>query len=128
MSPSTILDAFRQTNRIFESEVVGARNIDALDRVYTRKARILPPGSEMVSGRDNIKRFWQNAIDTLGVKAVTLETVDVDDLGDTAVEIGRARLEFADGSLAPAAVKYVVEWKREDGDWKWHVDIWNPSA
>jgi ketosteroid isomerase-like protein len=128
MSPSAILDAFKQTNRIFESEVVAGRNIDALDRVYTRNARILPPGSEMVSGRDNIKKFWQSAIDTLGVKAVTLETVDMDDLGDTAVEIGRARLEFIDGSLAPMSVKYVVEWKREDGAWKWRVDIWNPSA
>lgn len=72
MSPSTILDAFKQTNRIFETEVIAGRNIDALDRVYTRNARILPPGSEMVSGRENIKKFWQGAIDTLGVKAVTI--------------------------------------------------------
>jgi ketosteroid isomerase-like protein len=128
MSPSTVLKAFRETNSIFESEVVAKGNVAALDRVYTSNARILPPGAEMISGRENIKTFWKGAIDTLGVKAVRLETVDIDDLGDTAVEIGRAQLQFGDTSLPPMNVKYVVEWKREDGAWKWHVDIWNPSA
>lgn len=128
MSPSTFRNALRETNSIFETEVVVNRNVAALDRVYTSKARILPPGSEMISGLENIKKFWQGAMDTLGVKAATLETVEIDDLGDTAVEIGRAQLQFADSSLPPMSVKYVVVWKRENGAWKWHVDIWNPSA
>ena len=128
MSPSTVLTAFRETNSIFETEVVQKRNVTALDRIYTSNARILPPGAEMISGRENIKNFWQGAIDSMGVKAATLETVDIDDLGDTAVEIGRAQLHFADSSRPPLSVKYVVVWKRENGSWKWHVDIWNPSA
>jgi len=82
----------------------------------------------MISGLENIKKFWQGAMDTLGVKAATLETIEIDDLGDTAVEIGKAQLHFADSSLPSMSVKYVVVWKRENGAWKWHVDIWNPSA
>lgn len=39
------------------------------------------------------------------------------------IEIGRA--ELLGGSGQTVAPKDVVQWKQEDGDWKWHVDIWN---
>lgn len=82
----------------------------------------------MVSGRDNIKKFWQAAIDTMGVKAVKLQTIDFEPLGDTGFEIGRARLEFASAGAQAVDVKYVVLWKRENGEWKWHVDMWSPVS
>lgn len=122
MSPATAQD-IQHTNSLFE-EIVVKRNFDALERVYTRDARILPPGAEMIAGRDNIKGFWRSAVDGMGVSAVKLETVEFNSTGDTGFEIGRGRLEFASG-VAPVDVKYVVVWKREDGAWKWHVDIWN---
>jgi len=82
----------------------------------------------MVSGRENIKQFWQGAIAALNVGSVQLETVDFDLAGDTGYEIGRATLNFATDGIPPMIAKYVVVWKREDGTWKWHVDIWNPNA
>jgi ketosteroid isomerase-like protein len=127
MGPVTAQD-IQAANRIFEQEVVAKRNIEALDSVYTRNARILPPGGEMVSGRDNIKNFWKGAIAGLDVTSVTLATVDFEAAGDTGFEIGRATLNFAAPGAAPLQAKYVVVWKKEDGMWKWHVDIWNPSA
>jgi len=51
MQPAAAHD-IQKTNRIFEQEVAAKRNIDALDQVYTQNARILPPGAEMVSGRE----------------------------------------------------------------------------
>ncbi|MBX6742617.1 MAG: hypothetical protein IRY87_11310 [Acetobacteraceae bacterium] len=42
-------------------------------------------------------------------------------------EVGRAELTLT-GAEAPVEVKYVVLWKREDGVWKWDVDIWNTNA
>ena len=115
-----------QTNRAFEA-AVAARNVGPLDHVYTSDARILPPGGEMVSGRENIKQFWQGAIQALNVASVELETVDFEVAGDTCYEIGRAALNFAAGG-PPMHAKYVVVWKREDGAWKWHVDIWNANS
>ena len=126
MTPAAAQD-IQKTNRVFEQEVVAKRNVDALDQVYTQDARILPPGAEMVSGRANIKNFWRSAMDSMGVKAVKLQTVDFEPVGDKGFEIGRARLEFAAGT-PPVDVKYVVLWKRENGEWKWHVDIWNPVS
>ena len=124
MSPAMVQE-IQQTNRIFE-EVAANRNIGGLDRVYTANARILPPGAEMISGRENIKSFWLGAIENMNIASVKLETVDFELLGDTGVEIGRATLYPKN---APEAnVKYIVIWKRESGAWKWHIDIWNPNA
>src|SRR5579863_6495130 len=120
MSPS-MTHEIEATNRIFEQEVAAKRNVAALDRVYTVNARILPPGAEMVTGRENIKGFWRGAIESLDVASVKLETVDFQPLGDGGIEIGRATLVFRAAGSAVAVMKYVVVWTREDGVWKWDV-------
>lgn len=124
MSPDNLSQAMRETNRIFEEQVVGNGDFSALERVYTNDARVLPPGAEMVTGRANIQAFWKQAAVDLGAKAVTLRSVSVEQAGDRAIEIGRAELQGA----TPLTVKYVVVWKREDGFWKWDIDIWNPVS
>jgi ketosteroid isomerase-like protein len=58
-------EEFRATNRVFEEEVVGRGDFGALDRVYTRDARILPPGSPMITGRAAIADFWRGAAEAL---------------------------------------------------------------
>lgn len=117
------------TNELFNAEVFGRGNVDALDEIYTSDARILPPGAPMISGREAIKRFWSDLI-RAGAKSAVLEMVDVMPAGDDVVEIGRATitLEPPGQSVAQMEVKYVVYWKQDDGRWKWHVDIWNPNA
>lgn len=120
-----ILAAMRRTNDMFDTQVIRANRPDALDRVYTANARILPPGAPMIEGREAIKGFWGQAIAGLGLKSVKLAIVEAEMAGDTVVEIGSADLTVGDGSIV--TVKYVVHWKQEDGTWKWHVDIWNPN-
>ena len=121
--PDATLASMRETNDLFSSTVVLQRNMDALDRVYTPDATILPPGSDRVAGLPAIKTFWHGAITGLDIKEAALTTISVDEAGDTAVEIGEVRLTLTSGVLVPA--KYVVHWKQHDGAWKWHVDIWN---
>ncbi len=114
------------TNGLFNAEVFGKHNFDALDDIYTSDARILPPGAPTIAGRKAIKEFWSNMIQATGAKAAVLESVDAMLAGDGVVEIGRATLTIQDA--AQIEVKYVVYWKQEDGRWKWHVDIWNTNA
>ncbi|SRR6266567_4131603 len=122
MTPATIPQGFRDTNRIFEEEVVAKGDFDALARVYTKNATILPPAAEIIAGLGPIQEFWKQAAVALGVKSLRLHSVSVEVLGDTAYEIGRAEITTA---ADPMSVKYVVIWKQEGGSWKWHVDIWN---
>ena len=117
-------------NDLFNTEVVQNRNIAALDDVYTSDARILPPGSAMISGREAIKAFWANWLQSVNPKSAVLTSVDMMPFDDGAVEIGRATVTAALPGQPDAQmeVKYVVYWKREGGRWKWHVDIWNQNS
>jgi ketosteroid isomerase-like protein len=118
------------TNDLFNSEVFAKRNFDALDNIYTADARILPPGAPMISGREAIKSFWTNLVQSANAKSAVLTSIDVMPAGDGVVEIGQATLTVEPEGQAPAQmdVKYVVYWRQEGGRWKWHVDIWNPNA
>jgi len=120
-------DEIRAVNRVFEEEVIGRRDFDALERVYARDARVLPPGAPTVEGRAAIAEFWSAAVAALNVQSLRLHTISLDVSGDRAQEVGRAELGV-EGGGAPMALKYVVLWKREDGAWRMDVDIWNADA
>lgn len=70
----SVLAAIRETNSVFCSEVAAKRHIDALDRVYTAGARVLPPGAAMISGREAAKVFWKSTFESLNVKSASLES------------------------------------------------------
>jgi ketosteroid isomerase-like protein len=118
------------TNDLFNHEVFGKRNFAALDDVYTSDARILPPGAPLISGREAIKKFWSDLIQSVNATSAVLSSVDVMPAGDGLVEIGGATLTIhPDGQPeSQLEVKYVVYWREENGRWKWHVDIWNTNS
>ena len=122
--------AMASTNDLFNTEVFGKRNFNALDDIYTTNARILPPGAAMVSGRQAIKEFWSNLIQSVNAKSAVLASVDVIPAGDGVVEIGSAKLTVQPQGQAATEmdVKYLVYWRQEDGRWKWDVDIWNTNS
>jgi ketosteroid isomerase-like protein len=117
--------AMAKVNDVFNVEVIGNRNFSALDQIYTADARILPPGAAMIAGREAIRDFWRNLVEGGNVKSAALTSVDVMPSGDGVVEIGKATIVAEGGSMD---VKYVVYWRQENGQWKWHVDIWNTNA
>ena len=118
--------AMAKVNELFNVEVIGNRNFSALDQIYTADARILPPGGSMITGREAIRGFWRDLVQGGNIQSAALRSVDVMPSADGVVEIGNATI-VAKG--APAMqVKYVVYWRAEDGQWKWHVDIWNTNA
>ncbi len=127
--PRTILQAMQETNRLFSEQVVRNKQIAKLDSVYTEDAIILPPDSQIIRGRENIKQFWSKVILEAGLSDAPLITVEAEMLGDAAYEIGTAQLTFVGQSgTSQISVKYVVIWKQEaNGSWKWHRDIWNPT-
>jgi ketosteroid isomerase-like protein len=133
-APQATLDELQRamalTNELFNREVFGKRNFAALDDIYTSGARILPPGAPMISGREAIKKFWSDLVQSANATSATLVSLEVMPAGDGVVEIGKATLTVEPAAQSPAhlEVKYVVYWRQEDGRWKWHVDIWNANA
>jgi uncharacterized protein (TIGR02246 family) len=95
---------------------------------YTENAKLLPPGSEMLIGKENIQNFWKGASE-MGIKAVSIETLDVIPSDEIAVENGRYTLTIQpdENTNVEEVGKYVVVWKLDDG-WKLDVDIWNSDS
>ena len=69
--------------------------------------------------------FWKGMFD-MGIKELVLETTDLEDHGDTAIDIGRYTLK-ADGGAVADHGKYIVIWKNDGGTWKVHRDIFNTN-
>jgi uncharacterized protein (TIGR02246 family) len=92
---------------------------------YTEQGQLLPPNSDVIAGKPAIHTFWQGAMN-MGITAAKLETVEVEDHGNTAIEGGKYTLEGAGGQVLDTG-KYLVIWQQEAGQWKIHRDIWNSS-
>ena len=114
-----------ETHRRFEDTFNRGEAAGAARLLYTRDARILPPGAAIENGRDRIAEYWAAAAGAqqMGVRRVELSTLELQPLGDGAYEIGRATLTLAGGQRV--SPRYVVVWKQEDGTWRRRVDIWN---
>jgi len=97
----------------------------AIAALYTKDAALFPANSDIVRGGGNIRDFWQ-AVIGMGIKNAVLQTIEVEQHGDTAIEVGKYRL-LAEGGAQADAGKYVVVWKNDQGTWKLHRDIWNTS-
>jgi uncharacterized protein (TIGR02246 family) len=116
-----VRDAVEANNRAFIVALLGG-DAKAIAELYTETAEVIPPGAPAARGRTAIAAHWQAAIDA-GVKAIELETTEVESSGDLASETGIVRLVARDGAASSA--RYLVVWKRVDGVWKLHRDIWN---
>jgi uncharacterized protein (TIGR02246 family) len=109
-----------------------ARKSDAnrMASLYTQDAMALPPDGPVVKGRENIKHMWASAMKQMGLKDVKLDTLDLEIAGDVASEVGEATLslETEAGKRQTAVMKFVVVWKKVDGQWRLHRDIWNAKG
>lgn len=121
-----VREAIERVNAQF-AEAFNRGDVAAAVAVYSEDASILPPGSERITGRGSIRRFWQEAMDS-GIRQVTLQTDDLVHDGGMAREIGSAmlRIQQEGGEATMATARYVVVWQRgRDGEWRWAIDIWN---
>jgi uncharacterized protein (TIGR02246 family) len=114
----TIAKSFEST--FSRSDVAGIANF------YTDNGMLLPPGSDFIQGKQDIGAYWQEAID-MGIKNIKLDIIEIEQHGDTAVEMSNYTLSSADDQVMDQG-KGIVIWKHEDGTWKLHRDIWNSSV
>lgn len=93
--------------------------------LYTEDGQLLPPNSDFVTGRQAIQTVFQGLMDA-GIKGAKLESVEVEAYGDTAMEVGKYTLQGEGGQVLDRG-KYIVIWKRVEGQWRLHRDIFNSS-
>lgn len=118
-----------QMNKDF-AKALNAKNAKAAAELYSEDALLLPPGETIITGRENIQKYWQSGIDQ-GISDVSVSTMATGGHGDTGYEVGRYQLSIRDtsGKVITEIGKYVEILRRgEDGVWKSTYGIWTPDS
>jgi len=121
---SDIRSNIRNANDNFE-HAFERGDAKAMSTLYTINATLLPPGAPVQQGSNAIENFWKMVMD-MGIKEVHLNTSEIDEMGETAIEVGEYQLSGANNTLMDQG-KYLVVWKKDMGTWKLHKDIWNTN-
>ncbi len=108
------------------SEAYKSRNYQALAEAYTEDGKIFPDKTGVIEGRKAIQERWtlSESIKILE-HIITPKEITVD--GNTAYDYGyyEGQTKFKNGNVSSWQGKYVIIWKKINGDWKMYLDIWN---
>ena len=118
-------DSLKEANRVF-TDAASRHDAIAIAALYHKDAKVLPPNSDFVSGRDAIENFWRTTLSP-SVTGFTVHTEDTEKEDDLGVETGTYEVKGPDNATLDKG-KYVVVWKKDDGKWRIYRDIWNSSV
>jgi uncharacterized protein (TIGR02246 family) len=94
---------------------------DAIAKLYAEEAVLMPPGHELVEGRDSVRAFWGRGMEP----GFRMTTMRVEVSGSTAYVVGRYYVPPDDDDDAETG-KYLIALRKEpDGNWRITADIWN---
>jgi len=126
---SASVDELGRMNREFAA-ALNAKDAAAAAALYAEDAVLIPPGEPIVRGRQAIEEYWRGAIESGGVRDVSVETLDARSSGALGYETGSFVLtvDGPDGQPVVDRGRYVELLRREpDGRWVSTHGIWNAS-
>jgi uncharacterized protein (TIGR02246 family) len=118
--------AQRQISRVMaEYQSAYHRNdASAMAELYAPNGLLLPPGRELIRGRDAIRKFWEQGMEA----GFQMETLQVSAGMGTGFAVGRYYIP-ADAENEAESGKYVITFERQsDGVWRVAADIWNEDG
>ena len=107
-------------------ERYAANDAAGVAALYTEDAQLLPPDMEIVSGRAAIQEFVAKS-NPPGGPAFEIATVETLVFGDYAHRQGSFRVKGPGGEALEAG-KFIELWKKVDGQWLIHRDMWSANA
>jgi ketosteroid isomerase-like protein len=121
----------KDINQILEntrkfSEYVMKSDYEGIANSYTADAKLFPNNTKILTSRDSIVSYWTlpEGIETTFHKIIQSE-IRIN--GNEAYDYGyyKGKTKYADGKESSWQGKYVIVWRREKGEWKMYLDIWN---
>ena len=100
-------------------------NAAGIAELYSEDAVLMLPGADFVRGKEGIQATFAGFM-AMGIKALVFDVIEVDQCAEKAIEMSTYRLLGVDDQELDHG-KYIVVWKREQGEWKLHRDIFNSS-
>ena len=114
--------------KAFSQHVINAE-YDKIAACYTVDAKIFPSNTKIIEGREKIRQYW---VLPEGVRTIAHKTMasEIKIIGDEAYDYGyyEGKTRRANGEEVSWKGKYVIIWKKIDGNWKMYLDIWNRVA
>ncbi len=119
------IEAIAKQSRLFSAKMV-AGDYEAMLDLYTEDAKIFPGGRAILSGED-LRTYWIPDEDSdYEVTMHQAISQEIKVLGEEAYDWGYYRGQSeSNGEVSDWGGKYVIVWKKEDGEWKMYLDIWN---
>nr|WP_298999021.1 nuclear transport factor 2 family protein [uncultured Allomuricauda sp.] len=122
-NPKDINQILENTKKF--SEYVMSSNYDGIAASYTDNAKIFPNNTLILEGKDIIK-YW-TLPDGISTPYHKITQSEITVVGNTAYDYGyyEGKTKRKEGQISSWKGKYVIVWKKVDGDWKMYLDIWN---
>ncbi len=93
--------------------------------IYTSDAKIFP-GNRLILEGEELENYWKPNDNSQTIyHKITPEEVKI--FGNEAYDWGyyEGKSQNSDGNVSSWKGKYVVVWRKEEGQWKMYLDIWN---
>lgn len=103
-----------------------SENIEQIGNAYTLDAKIFPNNTSIIAGRKAIEDYWTPS----GGSRIKYHNINPEEIkinGDEAYDFGyyEGISVSADGNESNWKGKYVIIWRKVEGEWKIYLDIWN---
>jgi ketosteroid isomerase-like protein len=122
----------KQPSHPFDPKVLGeyadllhARDAQALGKLFTEDARLMPPNVPMLEGRAAIEEFLKSMFDQQDLPT-DLQQIDLITGSDFAIRDGTLIQHLIDGSTQNG--NFMQLWKFDGTSWKLYRSIWNYSG
>ncbi|MDR5591318.1 nuclear transport factor 2 family protein [Christiangramia sp. SM2212] len=119
------IDIILKNTEAFSKAYVNA-DYDGIKESYAENAVILPPGAELIKGKQAIKERWILP-EEVKILSHKITQTEIKIINDHAYDIGyyEGSTQRNDGTEISWKGKYLIVWKKEEGDWKIYADAWN---
>lgn len=121
--------AIRSTNERW-LQLIRAKDAAAIAQLYTEDGAVLPANEKAALGRESIEQWWNSSMQMPDYD-LTFETdqLVISKAGDMALDRGTYRFAATPpGGAINDSGKYVVVWRKVDGEWKVAADIFNSDG
>ena len=119
-----VREEIEEINQEF-SDRVARGDHEGVSTLYTEDSLFLPAGMPIARGREQVRETYA-AIADAGVTDLRFETLEVEDRGDTVLELARSTAYKGSERQRPGF--YVIVWRRDDdGTLRLHWDVVSTS-
>lgn len=115
-----------ESNRAFEGYVSKGDSVGLATNLYTIDAKFMNPNSPSAEGRAAIISAISGIFKS-GITGIKLTSKEIWGDENALTEEGAFQLNIKDGTVVESG-KYLVLWKKEDGKWKLHRDMFSSDA